>query len=172
MEEELRLQCLKSTVKGGSGSINTWGGFLMHGMGPIHKINGIIDQTIYKNIMKDVLLYSEEYLPLNQIFMQDNDPKHKAKFFMKFFEDKKVNLLTWPPHSSDLNPLENVWGEIGRALNDQKCKSLEELYENVQKFWYNFPKKKIEKYISTMPKRYQQVIKNDFILNINKICYF
>ena len=61
--------------------------------------------------MKDVLpLYSEEYLPLNWIFMQDNDPKHKAKSVTKFFEDEKVNLLTWSPQSPDLNPLENVWG--------------------------------------------------------------
>ena len=70
----------------------------MDGMGPIHKINGIVDQAVYKNIMKDVLLpYSEEYLPLNWIFMQDNDPKHKAKSVTKFFEDEKVNLLTWSP---------------------------------------------------------------------------
>ena len=81
MKEELKLQCLKPTVKGGGDSIDVWGGFSMHGMNPIHKINGIIDQTIYKNIMKHVFLtYSEEYLPFNWIFMQGNDPKHKVKF--------------------------------------------------------------------------------------------
>ena len=49
--------------------------------------------------MKDVLRpYSEDYLPLNRISMQDDDPKHKAKSVVKFFEDKKVNLLTWPPN--------------------------------------------------------------------------
>ena len=111
MGEELKLQCLKPTVKRGGGSINVWGGFSMHGMGPIHKINGIMDQTIYKNIMKNVLLpYSKEYLSLNWIFMQNNDPKHKAKSVMKFFENEKLNLLTWPPESPDSNPLENVWG--------------------------------------------------------------
>ena len=91
---------------------------------------------------------------------------------MKFF-DEKVSLLTWPPRFSDLNPMENVYGEMGRALKNQKSKSLEELYENVKNFWYSFAKEKIEKYISTMPKRCQQVIKNkDIILNISKICYF
>ena len=82
--------------------------------------------------MKDVLQpYSEEYMPLNWIFMQDNDSKHKAKSVTKFFEDEKVNLLRWSSQSPDLNLLENVLGEMGRALNNQKCKSLEKLYENV-----------------------------------------
>ena len=68
MGEELKLQCLKPTVKGGGGLINVWGGFSMHGMGAIHKINDIMDQTIYKFIIKDILQsYSEEYLPLNWI---------------------------------------------------------------------------------------------------------
>ena len=82
----------------------------MHDKSPIYKINGIMDQTIYKNIMKDVLLpYLEEYLSLNWIFMQDNDLKHKAKSVIKFFEIEKVNLFSWPPQFPDLNPLENVW---------------------------------------------------------------
>ena len=86
MGKELKLP----TVKGDSGSINVWGGFSMHGMGSIQTINGIMDQTICKNIMKYVLLpYSEVYLPLNWIFMQNNDPKHKPKSVMKFFEDEK-----------------------------------------------------------------------------------
>ena len=54
--EEMKLQCLKPIVKEGSGSINVWNGFSMHGVGPIHKINDIIDQIITKNIMKDVVL--------------------------------------------------------------------------------------------------------------------
>ena len=54
--------------------------------------------------MKDVFLpYSEEYLQLNSIFMQGNDPKHKEKSVINFLEDKTVNLLIWPPQSPDLN---------------------------------------------------------------------
>ena len=43
------------------------------------------------------LPYSEEYLPLNRIFMQDNDSKHKTKSVMKFFENEKsefINMAT------------------------------------------------------------------------------
>ena len=128
----MKLQCFKPTVKGGAGSVDVWGGFSMYGMGPIHKINGIVDQTIYKNIIKDVLLsYSEEYLPLNWIFMQDKDPKHKAKFVTKSFEDEKSEFINMAIPIPGFKSIGKCLGEMGRALNNQKCKSLEKLYENV-----------------------------------------
>ena len=51
-------------------------------------------------------------------------------------------------------------GEMGRALNNQKCKSLKNCTEMYKNFGIVFQRYKIKKYISTMPKRCQQVIKN------------
>ena len=68
----------------------------------------LLTKPLIKYHERCLLPYSKQYLPLNKIFMQDNNPKHKAKSVKNFFEDEKVNLLTWPPQSSDLKPLENV----------------------------------------------------------------
>ena len=65
------------TVKGGGGAIQVWSGFSMHGMGPLHRIHGIMDQYVYKDIIKNVLLpYTKDFLPVTWIFMQDCDPKY------------------------------------------------------------------------------------------------
>ena len=70
------------------------GGFLMYGIGPIHRINGIMDQYVCKNIIKNVLLpFAKDHLALNWVLMQDNNPKHKAKSVIKFLEEEKVCLL-------------------------------------------------------------------------------
>ena len=66
-------------VKEGSGAIQVWDGFSMHGMGPLHRIHGIKDQYVYEDIIKNVLLPDwEDFLPLTWIFMQNCNPKHMA----------------------------------------------------------------------------------------------
>jgi transposase len=43
------------------------------------------------------------------IFMQDNAPIHKTQKSMDWFNKNGVVLMDWPPYSSDLNPIENLW---------------------------------------------------------------
>ena len=62
----------------------------MHGMRPLHGIHGIMDQYVYKDIIKNVLLpYTEDFLPVTWIFMQDCDPKHMVKSVQKLLEEEQ-----------------------------------------------------------------------------------
>ena len=89
--KELNLNCIVPRVKEGEGAIQVWGGFSMHGMRPLHRIHGIMDQYVYKNIIKNVLLpYTEGFLLVTWIFMQDCDPKHMAKSVQKLWEKEQV----------------------------------------------------------------------------------
>ena len=59
-----------------------WGYMTAQGVGFMCKIDSIMDQYLYRSILKDELLKTIEFYelePKQVIFQHDNDPKHKAK---------------------------------------------------------------------------------------------
>ena len=53
----------------------------------------------------------------SMVFMQDNAPIHSAGMVKIWLENKKVNVMEWPPYSPDLNPIEHAWSKLKEELN-------------------------------------------------------
>lgn len=148
------------TVKHGGGSIMVWGSFSRDGLGPIHRIEGIMDQVVYKNIMSDVMLpHAKHAMVRGWLFQQDNDPKHTAKSVQEFFRAKKIRILDWPSQSPDLNPIEHLWAHLERQLTGRKPTNKNDLFAQLKEAWNNIELDVLIKLVDSMPNRCQEVIK-------------
>jgi hypothetical protein len=156
---------VKATVKY-PGSIMIWGCFTEKGLGFLSRIDNILDGELYRKILDDEFMMTLDYFHLstkNIIFQQDNDPKHTANLTKQWFVDNNVRVLSWPPQSPDLNPIEHLWDEIDRRLRKlyDHPTSKDDLWRIIQDVWNDLHEDTnvYIKLIESMPERIQDVIK-------------
>ncbi len=67
-------------------------------------------------------------------------------------------MMDWSHQSLDLNPIEQIWGELENNLDRSIVHSREILRLELQKAWDNISVEVLWKYIDTMPDRCAAVI--------------
>ena len=148
------------TVKHGGGNVMVWGCFSRHGVGPLFKIDGIMDRFVYAEILKKQMLpYAQINMPPGWLFQQDNDPKHKSKHVSDFMKLAKIKLLEWPSQSADLNPIEHLWEELDRRVRCRNYSNKDALYEALRNEWSKIPIDRLQKLVDSMPARCEAVLK-------------
>lgn len=149
------------TIKHGGGNVMVWGAFSWHGVGPIIRIAGRMDQHVYKEILENVMEpYSFENMPVTYIFQHDNDPKPTSRLVKQWLRDQNIAVMDWPAQSPDLNPIENLWADVKRGLKDRKAKNSVELFQNIEEIWRNIPLSRCRSLVESIPKRMTAVIRN------------
>ena len=148
------------TVKYGGGSLMLWGCFASTGPGALVKVNGIMNSTQYQDILAKNLVASARRLKLGRkwIFQQDNDPKHTSKSTKKWLIDHKINILQWPSQSPDLNPIENLWFQLKRAVHKRRPKDIKDLERFCMEEWSKIPPNVFSNLIKHYRKRLSAVI--------------
>lgn len=159
--ERYNIKALSGTVKHDI-KVNVWGCFSNQGVGSLCRVNGILDQIQYREILEKFMIpKSKDLLPKKcrtWEFQHDNDPKHTAKSVKEFLAQKKVQVMEWPSQSPDLNPIENLWSILDSNIKDRKPKNADELFEVLEAEWKELDKDILESLIGSMKRRCQAVI--------------
>ena len=96
----------------------------------------------------------------NGIFQEDNASPHTSKIAKAARDASGMKFLPWPAQSPDLNPIENLWQDIKRAVYNRpkKPKNLIELERVVKLAWKAIPLKCIQVLVDSMPRRVEACI--------------
>ena len=67
-------------------------------------------------------------------------------------------LIAWPSQSSDLNPIENLWGHLDLQLKNSRCCNEDQLFQTIQNGWKLLDKANLASLVESMPKRIEAVL--------------
>ncbi len=163
--EKFEPFALRGSVKHDT-KIMVWGCFSAHGIGPLHRIEGIMNAEGYARILDQHLIRTfRKFWPRNRrrqgvewTFQQDNDPKHVSRVATEWFEDHQVRVLPWPAQSPDLNPIENLWSILDYRTRNRHPRNGDELFQALETEWNDLPLDLLEDLVSSMPRRVEAVI--------------
>jgi transposase len=137
---------------------NFWGCFGGFEFGLITLAGPTLNAQGYIALLEGNLEDSEALAPTH-LYAQDNAPIHTAHSVRQWFDDRKVHLLSWPPYSPDLNPIENLWHIINENTRDRDPKTPQELEAVLKDAWAAAKDKYWPQLIASMPARCQRVIR-------------
>lgn len=148
----------------GGPSVMVWGCFNLADKSELTFISGNIDSKKYQDVLEKHLLPFLERQDLNYVlFQQDNARPHVSKSTKKWLEDRNINTMYWPAYSPDLNPIENLWGELSRRVysNGKVYNTIGELKSSILCNWYEIEQRYCKTLINSMPTRIQKIIDNN-----------
>ena len=113
-----------------------------------------IDQVLRRHVVPHFARHQ------NKTFQQDNARAHTARVTGDFLQQNNVNVMNWPALSPDLNPIEHLWDEIQRRLNEEQPSptTAVELSLVFQRVWACIPITFINRLVNSMYRRCAAVI--------------
>ena len=143
--------------------VSVWGCFCGKGLGYCYIFNENMDGKLLQGILGTHLIESAElYFDVDHAeqwwFLQDRDPKHKSNLVRTWLFNHGIQCIDFPPYSPDLNPIEHLWADLARRVEQFQCETMEELQDTVAEEWKKTPKKLLRMLVHSMPERCQAVI--------------
>ena len=155
--QEFSLRHLQPTTKHSSNDVMVWAAIWLGGRSKLVHVEGTITALKYISILEEGLLpiYSTQLTKQRTVFMEDGAPPHTAKVTQRWHDNNNITRLPWPGQSPDMNPIEHVWGLLGKAMEKCTTKPTNKVafVATLKEEWKRIPQHVIDNLIKTMPTR-------------------
>lgn len=146
----------------GGGSVMVWGAFYYGGKLPICFITTRMNSKDYTEVLEDVLLtFLDEHSDEEFIFQQDNAAIHASRETTRWFAERNIEIMSWPPCSPDCNPIENLWGFLASKVyaNNKQYNTVLELKLAIKAAWTEIEPNYLKDLVNSMFNRVFEVTK-------------
>ena len=144
-------------------SVMVWGCISVHGTGELAVLEGNINHRDYIEVLDQNLLSSVENMFGHRehpfIFQDDNAPVHRARGVETWLENQGINRMQWPAQSPDLNPIENLWNDIGMAIMRERPVTKHQLTQCIRTTWTNITINRIRRLYDSLPRRVRDTVR-------------
>lgn len=135
---------------------NAWG-MISYDTKKLFVFTDNMNADIYVTILRN------NYLPIyndTNHMIYDNDPKHTSNKAKKFLSDNKIKCIDFPPYSPDLNPIENIWGQLKHEYTTSEVYKQMSFDDAIYKIWDSIDQQTIKNTIDKVKTNIELVIKN------------
>jgi transposase len=109
----------------------------------LYVLNGTMTGQKYRDIIRDIVVphFDNHRLATRPLFVDDNARPHRAQIASDYLSQESTDSIQWPAMSPDMNPIEHLWYDIGRKINDRvpACQNLQELRDALVQEWQSIP---------------------------------
>jgi len=139
------------------------GNVLLGNLGSCHSCGCYFDTTHLNIVADHTHPFMETVFPGGcGLFQQDNAFCHKAKMVQEWFEEhnNEFEVLTWPPNSPDLSPIEHLWDVLNKQVRsmDAPPRNLQDLKDLLLTSWCQIPQHIFRGLVESMPRRVRAVL--------------
>ena len=115
----------------------------------------------YRNeILEPVAIPYLQNLGPNSILQDDNARPHRGRIITEYLQNLGVERMEWPAVSPDLNPIEYLWDQLGRAVRVRVTNAtmLADLRQILVEEWDAIPQQCVTRLVTSMRRRCQAVV--------------
>ena len=127
--------------RSGRKSVPVFAWFSASGAGDFVRIHGTFTAEKYLEILGDTVLPSVHirFPGIRVPFVHDKSPIHGANIIKYWFEgNPDLELLPWPAKGADMNPIENVWGDIVKDCQFFRPQTADEVFDRANSIWEGY----------------------------------
>lgn len=143
------------------GSVMVWGGITAQGKTQLVIINGNLNGRRYiDEVLTPVVVPFMQTLNPGALFQDDNARPHRARIVDDFLHQQHITRIEWPACSPDLNPIENLWDQLGRAVRHRlnAHSTLADLRRFLVEEWNRLPQHNVQRLVHSMRRRCEACI--------------
>ena len=148
--------CTDRVTSFNGGSVMVRGGISLRGKTNLVIIEGNLNALRYRDeILDPVAIPYLRNLGPNAILQDDNARPHRARIITEYLQNLGVERMEWPAMSPDLNPIEHLWDQLGRAVYARVTHgtTLADLKQMLVEEWDAMPQQNVAKLVSSMRRR-------------------
>jgi transposase len=123
-------------------------------------VSSWVIKELYQAFLPDIMVPDGE-------FMHDGAGPHRGHIVKDILREMNIRVMSWPPYSPDLNPIENLWAlmkaelyrlhpELEHAPDTEE--TLDALIQGAQEAWHNIDNGILYRLATTMDHRVKAVI--------------